>query len=116
MASGWLSKSKRAQIEKRDNMVCCYCGKTCVKYANRVNQTDFATLDHIVPQAEIFEAYKDAGFEAFKKAIQDIHNLVLVCNACNSSKQETPLYTWAIAKGFDYAAIIAEIARRIALN
>lgn len=97
-------------------MICCYCGKHCVKYIDRVNQTDFATLDHIVPQAEIFEAYKDQGYKAVKEAIQDIHNLVLVCNACNSSKQETPLYVWCIAKAFDYGTIIAEIARRIALN
>lgn len=116
MASGWLSKSKRAQIEKRDQMICCYCGKSCVKYNDRVNNTDFATLDHIVPQAEIFEAYKDQGYEAVKAAIQDIHNLVLVCNGCNSSKQETPLYTWCISKALDYSAILAEIARRIALN
>lgn len=116
MSSAWLSKGKRKQIEERDQMICCYCGKLCVKYNDRVNNIDFATLDHIVPQRELFEAYKDQGMEIFKKAIQDIHNLVLVCNACNSSKQETPLYVWCIAKAFDYGTIIAEIARRIALN
>lgn len=116
MSSKWLPKKNRKAIETRDQMTCCYCGITCVKYNDRINDTDYATLDHIVPQAEIFEATKDQGLEAFRKAIQDIHNLVLVCNGCNSSKQDTPLYVWVAQKGYDYATILSEIARRISMN
>jgi endonuclease I len=114
MASKWLSKAARKAIETRDQMTCCYCNKVCVKYVNRTNDTDYATLDHVVSQWEIAQTCESDA--EFRRKIKDIHNLVLVCNGCNSSKQNIPLYTWVAKKGFDYAIIIAEIARRIALN
>lgn len=114
MSSKWLSKLARKQIEERDQMICCYCGKTCVKYADRVNETDYATLDHVVSQWEIAQTCESDA--EFRRKIKDIHNLVLVCNGCNSSKQNTELYIWCAKKMLDYAAILGEIARRIALN
>lgn len=94
-------------------MTCCYCGKACVKYTDRTNETDYATLDHVVSQWEIAQSCESDT--EFRRKIKNIHNLVLVCNACNSSKQATPLYIWVAKKGYDYAVIIAEIARRIAI-
>jgi 5-methylcytosine-specific restriction endonuclease McrA len=114
MSSKWISKASRKAIETRDNMTCCYCGKQCVKYTDRTNDTDYATLDHIVSQWEI--AITCESDAEFRRKIKDIHNLVLVCNGCNSSKQNTSLFVWCARKLYDYATITAEIARRIALN
>ena len=111
MSSKWIGKLARKAIEDRDNMTCCYCGMQCVKYNDRENELHYATLDHIVPQAEIYAA--SATLEAFRQAIRNIRNLVLVCNGCNSSKQDTPLYVWCAKKGYDYGLILQEIARRI---
>lgn len=114
MSSKWLSKVARKEIETRDQMTCCYCQKVCVKYVDRTNETDYATLDHVVSQWEIAQTCESNA--EFRRKIKDIHNLVLVCNGCNCSKQETELYIWCAKKMYDYAIIIAEIARRIALN
>lgn len=111
MASKWLSKALRASIESRDNMICCYCGILCCKYNDRVNNTDYATLDHIVPRYELAMA----GCENYTSLVKDPSTLVLVCNACNSSKKHTPLFVWCKNTGKDYARIITEIARRISI-
>jgi len=125
MAAGWISKAGRATIYNRDEMVCCYCGKTC-KAASvqgmtrseqaahmKANYADIVTLDHIVSQKELAAASTDdADFNAKRR---DPKNLVTVCNACNSSKKATPLYVWCAQKNLDYGVIIAEIARRIAI-
>ncbi len=111
MSSKWSGKKLRNDIEQRDQMICCYCGKLTCKYADRVNNTDYATLDHVVSQWEIAQTCESDA--EFRHEIKNPHNLVLVCNGCNSSKQHTPLYIWCDRKGFDYASILAEIARRI---
>jgi len=114
MAAGWIAKSIRAKIESRDNMTCCYCGKVCTSYKDRSNETDYATLDHIVSRWEIAQTCESDA--EFQHKIKDPTTLVVVCNGCNSSKKHTPLYIWCNKKGYNHTAIIAEIARRIAIN
>lgn len=111
MSNKWISASNRTAIEERDNMTCCYCGKACEKYNDRTNNYDYATLDHIVARSEI--KMTCATPEEYKLAIQDIVNLVLVCNGCNTSKQNIPLFVWCAKKSYNYGVILAEIARRI---
>lgn len=113
MASKWLTATLRGKIEKRDTMTCCYCGIECCKYKDRVNNTDYATLDHIVSRHEL--ALTTCNDVEYGKAVKDPTTLVVVCNACNSSKQHTPLYVWCKKTGKDYTVIMAEIARRIAI-
>src|SRR5688572_7512316 len=113
----FISKRARQEIYTRDNMTCCYCGKECIAYSVEnwsSRSKDVVTLDHIVPQLEIKQTC--ATEQEIKQALACPKNLVCVCNSCNSSKQETPLYVWCAAKCFDYGVIIAEIARRIALS
>ena len=115
MASGWISKGARKRIYTRDNMVCCYCGKTCVQADSRTAEKplDVATLDHVVPQKELAAAAtNDVHFAQLRK---DPKNLVVTCMGCNSSKKHTELYVWCAQTRRDYATIIAEIARRIAI-
>jgi hypothetical protein len=115
MASGWIGKAARSAIAARDEMVCCYCGKTCIAYTKedwKNRPLDVYTLDHIVSQWEIAQTCEsDAEFRRERK---NPRNLVLVCNGCNSSKKHTPLYIWTATKGLDYGAILARIADRIA--
>jgi 5-methylcytosine-specific restriction endonuclease McrA len=114
MSNSWIGKKARQAIYDRDNMVCCYCGKTCVKGNTRdpnVKSGDCATLDHIVPQKELAESStNDAEFYRKRK---DAKNLVVVCMSCNSSKQHLPLYVWCAMQGKNYASIIGEISTRI---
>lgn len=112
MSSNWISKVKRTEILKRDNMVCCYCGKACEHYSERTNNYDYATLDHIV--ARIILAQSCTNDRHFRAELRNPHNLVTVCNGCNSSKKDTDLFVWCKQTGKNYASIIAEIARRIA--
>lgn len=115
MASGWISKKTRQAIYARDNNVCIYCGKTCEVGDSRTakNPLNTATLDHIVPQKELAEsAMNDAHFAQLRR---DPKNLVVACNKCNSTKKHTPLYTFCKMQGIDYASILAEISRRIAI-
>lgn len=112
----FIAKKARKAIYTRDNMTCCYCGKECIAYSVenwRDRSKDVVTLDHIVSQWAIAQTCESQA--EFKREIANPHNLVAVCNSCNSSKQETELYIWCAAKGFDYGVIIAEIARRIAI-
>jgi len=123
MAAGWIKRKTRLAIYARDNMQCCYCGKTCkpgsVKGMSlteqhaymKENYQDFATLDHIVSQWEIAQTVKSDV--DFRHRLIDPQNLVTVCNACNSSKRHTELYIWASNKGLDYAAILVRISERI---
>jgi 5-methylcytosine-specific restriction endonuclease McrA len=115
MAS-WISKNKRLAIYKRDNSVCCYCGKQCVIGNTRTHATpaNLATLDHIVPQKELAAAATDD--KDFSAKRRDARNLVVVCMGCNSSKYHTPLYVWCSQTGKDYATIIIEIGNRIATS
>lgn len=116
MSNSWIGKIARKFIETRDNMTCCYCGTQCIKYNDSTfeNRGIVATLDHIVPQKTLAEsAMNDKHFYAMRR---DTKNLVLVCVSCNCSKQHTELYTWCIQTGKNYATIIAEIARRIAIE
>jgi 5-methylcytosine-specific restriction endonuclease McrA len=113
MASKWLSKALRTKIELRDNMTCCYCGILCCKYSERVNNTDYATLDHIVSRYELaLTACNDSDYAS---KVKDPATLVVVCNACNSSKKHTPLYVWCMQTDKNYARIIAEISKRITI-
>jgi 5-methylcytosine-specific restriction endonuclease McrA len=114
MAS-WISKNKRLAIYKRDNQVCCYCGKHCDIGDTRThaNPTQLASLDHIVPQKELAAAATDD--KDFSAKRRDAKNLVVVCMGCNSSKCHTPLYVWCSQTGKDYAAIITRIAERIVI-
>ena len=71
----------------------------------RNNQKDIVTLDHIVPRCML--------------SVHEIDNpefLTTVCNACNSSKKHSDLKEWCIKKSFDFAAIVLEINRRIAME
>lgn len=116
MASGWISKATRKAIYARDNMVCCYCGKTCEAYSKEswkdsIRSKDIATLDHIVSQWAIAQTCESDAH--FRKEIRAAHNLVTVCNGCNSSKKHTELYIWCATKGLDYARILHTIAERI---
>lgn len=113
MAAGWISTSKRNKIYARDNATCCYCGKSCQRY-NGTMDLDTMTLDHIVSQKELAAASTDDA--DFSRKQKDARNLVVVCNGCNSSKKHTPLYVWCVQTNKDYAIIIAEIARRIAIS
>lgn len=110
MASSWISKKARKAIYERDNFICCYCGKACE--ANGKSHSDAITLDHIVPQEELYQA--SSSYAEFQARRKDPKNLVCACFNCNSSKREMPLYVWAAKTGKDYVAIIAEISRRIA--
>ncbi len=113
----FIGKKARKDLYERDHMICCYCKKQCIAYSieNWANRSkDVVTLDHIVPQLEIKQTCTTD--EEIKKALACPKNLVAVCNSCNSSKQETPLYIWCAAKGLEYGEVIAEIARRIALS
>lgn len=110
MSNSWISKSARLAIYARDGYKCCYCGKQCVHYNDRVNSTCYATLDHIVARVTIAKTCSDD--KAFKIACRDAKNLVTICNSCNSSKQDTELYVWCKQTGKDYNAIIGEISRR----
>jgi len=117
MASGWISKKARTAILARDNMECCYCGKQCkqgsiagmtrseqISYMKQ-HYLDFATLDHIVARVYL----------TTKEEIQNPKNLVVVCNACNSSKKHTALEDWSKQKGLDYTSIQQKIQQRIAI-
>lgn len=114
MASGWISKTTRLLIAKRDNMVCCYCGKTCIAYSKencKNSPLDIYTLDHIVSQWAIAQTCESDA--EFRRERRNPKNLVVVCNGCNSSKKHTELYIWALRKGYDYGVILARIAYRI---
>jgi len=113
MSNSWISKNVRQRIYNRDNMVCCYCGITCVQCNTRESSNPGlgATLDHIVPQKVLAESsINDKDFYAKRR---DPRNLVVVCMSCNSSKQHTDLYTWCAITGKNYAKIIIEIGNRI---
>lgn len=114
MASGWISKKIRKLItQERDQMICCYCEKTCIAYSKeswKDRPLDVATIDHIVSQWEIAQACESDA--EFRKERRNPRNLVTVCNGCNSSKKHTSLFVWAHRKGFDYSAIIGRIAIR----
>lgn len=113
MAS-WIDKAKRLGIYNRDNLICCYCGVQCIigdTRDNNANKSIIATLDHIVPQKEL--AASATNDKHFNQLRRESKNLVCVCMSCNSSKQHTELFVWCKQTDRDYAAIIAEIARRI---
>ncbi len=115
MAS-WISKKARLAIYKRDACTCIYCEKQCVvgdtKDGN-IQKGDLATLDHIVSQKELAElASDDKDFSAKRR---NPKNLVVSCMSCNSKKQARSLYAFCGQQGIDYAAVLMEIGRRIAL-
>jgi len=120
MPSKWIGRKTRLAIYARDNMECCYCGKTCVRYTRhdwKHNTYDVITLDHIVSQWEIAQSCEsDAEFSRERK---NPKNLVAVCNGCNSHKKHTPLFVWVTERynvgaiPFDYATILERIASRI---
>lgn len=112
MASGWISQKVRKLIYARDSYTCCYCGETCCHYNDRIDNHSYATLDHIVARTVIAQSVN--SIQEYKQAIKDPKNLITVCNNCNASKNDTDLYVWCKNTGRNYAAIIAEIARRIA--
>lgn len=115
MASSWISRSTRRRIYRRDNMVCCYCGKQCVSndtyLAGGIDRADVVSLDHIVSQKELAAASTDDA--DFKAKRRDPKNLVLACTGCNGSKKDTPLYVWCSQTNKNYSAIIIEIGIRI---
>jgi 5-methylcytosine-specific restriction endonuclease McrA len=109
MASGWIKAKDRKAALERANYTCKYCKKVCKpatqKGFSRAEQAqwmkmfyaDFATLDHLIPRS------------VRPDLMLNEHNLHVACNACNSSKKATDLETWCARKGFDSAAIRAEI-------
>lgn len=114
MSSNWMPRKLRNELYARDEMVCCYCGKTCLPYSKEIwkqNPHDVATLDHIISQwhiAQVSESDVD-----FTRKQKDPRNIVVVCNGCNSSKKKTDLYIWCNTKGLDYGLIVKRIASRI---
>jgi 5-methylcytosine-specific restriction endonuclease McrA len=119
MASGWISTNKRNAIYKRDNNICCYCGKDCVSNASylasngMIDRNAVNSLDHIVSQKELAAASTDD--KDFKRKQRDPKNLVVACTGCNASKKDTPLYVWCSQTGKDYVVILARIAERISI-
>lgn len=119
MSNSWIGKIARKFIYDRDELICCYCGKTCItgidaeaiNALSREDKRNIATLDHIVPQKEL-KNVSDSITE-FHHRQRDPKNLVVVCVGCNSSKQHTPLYVWCAKTSRNYGEILAEIARRI---
>jgi 5-methylcytosine-specific restriction endonuclease McrA len=122
MASGWIKKSVRYAIYKRDNHTCAYCAKKVLvtpKGMNRAMQADFmrdhkydiATLDHIIPQSDIKLVYGNS--DDLKDRLIDPRNIITVCNECNSSKKSMDLREWCKVKGYRYDVIRKRIARRI---
>jgi len=110
----FISKKARQAIYKRDNMICCYCGKQCIAYTEEAwanTPKEVATLDHITSQWAIAQTCESDA--EFRKAIADPKNLVVVCNGCNSHKREIELYIWCAMVGFEYGKIIEEIGRRV---
>jgi len=117
MPSGWISPKQRKNLYDRDADTCCYCGKVGKRYTKEVwkqNPLDVITLDHIIPQHELAQEYPD--IKDFRKAIKNPHNLVTVCNGCNSSKKHTPLFLWCETKGIDYKVIQQRIAYRTSIQ
>ena len=114
MAS-WISKAMRLKIYKRDELKCAYCGIQCKVCDTRTcdDLSNACTLDHIISQKTIYASATDDKHANVMR--RDPKNLVVVCMSCNSSKQDTELYTWCAQTSRNYAAIIAEIARRIAI-
>lgn len=117
MPAKWSGKKIRAEVYNRDKMTCCYCGIQCLPYSElswRHTPKQVVTLDHIVSQWKIAQTVNSD--QEFKRAIKDASNLVVVCNGCNSSKKNTPLYIWCKRKGFDYVCILARIVERTGKN
>lgn len=99
-SSSWITKTRRLAIYIRDGFTCQYCSKD-LRSAKSVEMG----LDHL-------EDLVNGG--GHKGANHASTNLVLVCRCCNSSRQDTPLATFA-AK-FDGAAERIEIQRNAFVN
>jgi hypothetical protein len=115
MSNSWIGDRTRDAICARDSMVCCYCGKTCIR-ANTSDKTidrgSIATLDHVISQYAIALMCGDND-AAFYQERKNPINLVVACMSCNSSKQHTPLEMWCAQTNKDYSKIMLEIERRV---
>jgi 5-methylcytosine-specific restriction endonuclease McrA len=120
MASGWIARNKRREIYQRDNNTCCYCDQVCVSTFGVSNQENIklmrenaqriATLDHIISQWEIAQTCESDA--EFRREIKNPHNLVTVCNGCNSRKGKMTLYMFCKKYHLNYSAILNRIAER----
>lgn len=116
MSSNWIKRSTRKAIYQRDNHTCVYCEQTVLIAAGmsreeqirfmRENADKIATLDHVISQWTLAQTAE--------YSIKDPRNLVTTCNACNSSKKNTPLDVWCNQRGFNVQAIQERIAQRLA--
>lgn len=99
-SSGWIKREERIALYIRDSFTCCYCGK------NLKNAQPYqVTLDHLE------DLVNGGGHKGGNHAHT---NLVTSCNICNSSRQDTPLATFA-AK-FDGAMERIEVQRYATVN
>lgn len=72
---------KKKRILHKKSGICNYCHKFCV-----------LTKDHIIPQSEI--------------KINNIDNIALVCQHCNTSKSNKNIYTWRDTLNYQQQIII----------
>jgi len=91
--SNWIRPDKRLALYMRDGFECCYCGVDMAEWG----RFD-VTLDHIRPHC--------------KGGNNTAHNLVTCCRSCNSSRQETPVATFARRKGLNPSTIWGRISAR----
>lgn len=103
--SKWIRPERRLGIYIRDGFQCCYCGKS-LKDAAPAD----VTLDHLVPR-NVKVAHGGGGNEST--------NLVTACRSCNSSRQDTPWFSYATGGARDrietlrYQTVNVQLAKAI---
>lgn len=94
----WITNQRRLAVYLRDNLQCCYCGKTMLNGAK-------LTLDHVIPIAE------------YSGKMTDATNLVTCCTNCNYRKQDISLQTFAkiigAEKGINPILIVNHVKRSL---
>lgn len=81
---GWIAKSVRRAIYKRDGNRCIWCGR-------KEDEVRMLTLDHVVP-------YSQDPTKA-----KDLQNLVTACHSCNSRRGNMGV--------FDFAMMVESLTR-----
>ena len=95
--SSWIRADKRLALYLRDGHRCAYCGCDLSDEAIGGDRA-LRTLDHIRPHVQ--------------GGSNEASNLVTACRSCNSSRQDSPLRTWARARGLDVGSIVARVTRQ----